>query len=88
MVNIIEIKDLTKYYGDIRGIEGLNLKVNQGEVFGYLGPNGAGKTTTIRLMFDLIRPTRGECLIKGYRFYRQKTRRACPLDELRYFLGN
>jgi ABC-2 type transport system ATP-binding protein len=59
----IETYGLTKYYGNTRGIEDLELRVEEGEVFGYLGPNGAGKTTTIRLLLDLIRPTRGEARI-------------------------
>ena len=53
----IEIAGLT--YGDARGIEDLSLSVGRGEVLGFLGPTGAGKTTTIRLLLDLIRPTRG-----------------------------
>ena len=61
----IETRGLTKFYGDTRGIEELDLRVEQGEVFGYLGPNGAGKTTTIRLLLDLIRPTRGRAEILG-----------------------
>ena len=61
----LETAGLTKYYGATRGIEDLDLRVEEGEVFGYLGPNGAGKTTTIRLLLDLIRPTRGEARIAG-----------------------
>jgi ABC-2 type transport system ATP-binding protein len=61
----IETVGLTKFYGASRGIEDLDLRVEQGEVFGYLGPNGAGKTTTIRLLLDLIRPTRGRAAIAG-----------------------
>jgi ABC-2 type transport system ATP-binding protein len=61
----IEALGLTKFYGETRGIEELDLRVEQGEVFGYLGPNGAGKTTTIRLLLDLIRPTRGRASIAG-----------------------
>jgi ABC-2 type transport system ATP-binding protein len=61
----IETSALTKFYGASRGIEDLDLRVEQGEVFGYLGPNGAGKTTTIRLLLDLIRPTRGRAAIAG-----------------------
>jgi len=56
---------LTKFYGETRGIESLDLRVEWGEVFGFLGPNGAGKTTTIRLLLDLIRPTRGRAVIAG-----------------------
>jgi ABC-2 type transport system ATP-binding protein len=64
-MNIIEIKNLTKYYGDVRGIEDLSLTVSKGEIFGFLGPNGAGKTTTIRTLFGLLIPTRGEAYILG-----------------------
>lgn len=56
---------LTKYYGAQRGIEDLDLEVRQGEIFGFLGPNGAGKTTTIRLLLDLLRPTRGRAEVFG-----------------------
>src|SRR5512136_2665819 len=62
---IIETESLTKYYGKARGVLDLNLTVHEGEVFGYLGPNGAGKTTTIRLLLDLIRPTRGTARLFG-----------------------
>ena len=62
---IIETEGLTKYYGKVRGIQDLDLSVREGEVFGYLGPNGAGKTTTIRLLLDLIRPTRGTARLFG-----------------------
>ena len=61
----IEAAGLTKFYGAQRGIEGLDLRVERGEVFGYLGPNGAGKTTTIRLLLDLIRPTAGRAAVAG-----------------------
>ncbi len=56
---------LTKDYGTLRALDGLSLRVEQGEVFGFLGPNGAGKTTTIRLLLDLIRPTAGRASILG-----------------------
>lgn len=63
--NIIETEGLTKYYGHILGIKDLNLQVKRGEIFGYLGPNGAGKTTTIKLLLDLIHPTKGKVKIFG-----------------------
>ncbi|MBT9174791.1 MAG: putative ABC transporter ATP-binding protein YbhF [candidate division WS2 bacterium] len=56
---VIQTEGLTKYYGKVRGIEGLSLEIEEGEVFGFLGPNGAGKTTTIRLLIGLLFPTRG-----------------------------
>lgn len=62
---VITTSDLTKYYGTVRGIDGVNLEVRQGEVFGFLGPNGAGKTTTIRILLDMIRPTRGSAQVFG-----------------------
>ena len=65
MTTIIETEKLTKSYGDHRGIDEVDLAVEQGEVFGFLGPNGAGKTTTIRLLLDLIRPTRGRARVFG-----------------------
>ena len=65
MISLIEIKNLTKYYGKHRGVENIDLKVNKGELFGFIGQNGAGKSTTIRLLLDFIRPTSGECKIFG-----------------------
>jgi ABC-type multidrug transport system ATPase subunit len=64
-VLVIETKRLTKYYGKTRGIENLNLSIEEGEVFGYLGPNGAGKITTIRLLLNLIFPTWGKAEVFG-----------------------
>ena len=62
---VILAEGLIKRYGQRRGLDGLDLSVRQGEVFGYLGPNGAGKTTTIRLLLDLIRPTGGQVRVFG-----------------------
>jgi ABC-2 type transport system ATP-binding protein len=62
---VIETSDLTVYYGQSRGIVGVNLEVMPGEVFGFLGPNGAGKTTTQRVLLDIIRPTSGSARIFG-----------------------
>ncbi len=61
----IETKELTKYYGNHRGIESLSFSVHAGEIFGFLGPNGAGKSTTIRILIDLLRPTSGEARVLG-----------------------
>ena len=63
--NIIETNKLTVYYGKHRGIENVDLSVEQGEVFGFLGPNGAGKTTTQRALMDVIHPTSGTAKIFG-----------------------
>ncbi len=64
-MNIIETKKLTKFYGTSRGIEGVNLEITEGEIFGFIGPNGAGKSTTIRSLLGLIRPTSGTATIFG-----------------------
>lgn len=64
-MNVIEVKDLTKDYGNNKGIFDVNLTVKKGEVFGFLGPNGAGKTTTIRHLMGFIHPNKGKCLING-----------------------
>lgn len=61
----IETRQLTKYYGRNRGVVDLDLDVRRGEIYGFVGPNGAGKTTTVRLLLDLIRPTRGSATILG-----------------------
>jgi ABC-2 type transport system ATP-binding protein len=65
MTPAIETRDLTKHFGSVRALEGLNLTVAPGEVLGLLGPNGAGKTTTIRLLLDFLRPTRGWARVLG-----------------------
>jgi ABC-2 type transport system ATP-binding protein len=65
MTAAIRTEGLTKDYGGGRGLFDLDLEVPAGEVFGYLGPNGAGKTTTIRLLMDMIRPTRGRAEVFG-----------------------
>ena len=62
---VIETQDLTVNYGGHRGIIDVNLYVDKGEVFGFLGPNGAGKTTTLRVLLDVIHPTRGRASIFG-----------------------
>jgi ABC-2 type transport system ATP-binding protein len=62
---MIEIRDLTKKYGDFTAVDRLNLSVARGEIFGFLGPNGAGKTTTIRILAGLSLPTSGVVEIDG-----------------------
>ncbi|MBQ9940417.1 MAG: ABC transporter ATP-binding protein [Clostridia bacterium] len=61
----IETKDLTKRYKDKTAVNGINLKINQGELFALLGTNGAGKTTTIKMLSTLIIPTDGQIKING-----------------------
>ncbi len=62
---MIEVRNLTKKYGDFTAVDAISLEVRRGEIFGFLGPNGAGKTTTIRILAGLSLPTSGVALIDG-----------------------
>jgi ABC-2 type transport system ATP-binding protein len=61
----IELDGLTKEYGDVTALDGVDLSVAEGEIFGFLGPNGAGKSTTIDILLDFVRPTSGEAAVLG-----------------------
>ncbi|MCB0358239.1 MAG: ABC transporter ATP-binding protein [Bdellovibrionales bacterium] len=63
---IIEIENLTKKYGSFTAVNGINLSIERGTIFGFLGTNGAGKTTTIRMMTGVLQPTAGTVRIGGY----------------------
>lgn len=65
---ILEIKNLTKYYGKTKGVVDLSLALEEGEIFGFIGPNGAGKSTTIRSTLNLINKTSGEVYFNGKLF--------------------
>jgi ABC-2 type transport system ATP-binding protein len=62
---ILMTQGLVKFYGSVQALRGVDLAVEQGEIFGFLGPNGAGKTTTIRCLLDLIRPQGGQIRVLG-----------------------
>ena len=64
-MSCIEVKNLTKNYGNFKALDGINFSVKPGQVFGFLGPNGAGKSTTIKLLTTLIKPTTGSLQILG-----------------------
>lgn len=70
--NVIEICNLSKYYGKARGVTDLSLVVKKGDFFGFIGPNGAGKSTTIRVLLGLIRATSGEAKIFGMDVWKDK----------------
>ena len=72
--NVIQTENLTKYYGQTRGIEQISLTVPRGDFFGFIGPNGAGKSTTIRTLLGLIRPTGGEAQIFGMNMINDRER--------------
>jgi len=65
MKTIISVINLTKSYGSIKAVDGLNLEIAEGDFFGFLGPNGAGKTTTIRMLTGIIEPDDGKITIAG-----------------------
>lgn len=65
MQKTLEVRNLTKYYGKVLGVEDVNLELNEGEAFGFIGPNGAGKSTTIRAILNLINRTSGEVFFGG-----------------------
>ena len=68
---MIEISNLTKYFGKLCAVDALTLQVESGEIFGFLGPNGAGKTTTINMLTGLLRPTSGTAMLGGYDIQKQ-----------------
>ena len=63
---MIELKGFGKDYGDFTAVENLDLKIEEGEMFGFIGPNGAGKSTSIRFLATLLRATRGDGTVNGY----------------------
>ncbi len=63
---IVETEDLTKKYGSRTAVDRLNIKIEEGEVFGFLGPNGAGKTTTLLMFLGLTEPTSGKAKVIGF----------------------
>jgi len=67
----IIINDLAKQFRDVRAVNGLNLEIRKGEMFGFLGPNGAGKTTTISMLCGLLKPTSGSAQIAGFDIERE-----------------
>jgi len=66
---VIEAHDLTKKYGDLHAIRSIELKLEEGDLFGFIGPNGAGKTTTMRILATLLNPTYGEAYVCGHSIY-------------------
>src|SRR5436190_11439265 len=68
---IVQARGLTRRYGDFTAVDGIDLEVHAGEVFGLLGPNGAGKSTTIKMLVTLLPPSGGTATVGGYDIVRQ-----------------
>ncbi|GIU85123.1 MAG: daunorubicin resistance protein DrrA family ABC transporter ATP-binding protein [Acidimicrobiales bacterium] len=67
----IETRALVRRFGDVTAVDGVDISVREGEIFGFLGPNGAGKTTTVRMLVTLLRPTAGVARVAGYDVVRE-----------------
>lgn len=66
MKNVVDVKELTKRFGELVAVDHINFEVGEDEIFGFLGPNGAGKTTTIRILTGLSKPTEGRAFVLGF----------------------
>ena len=64
----IETTDLSRSFGAVRAVDGLNMRVPTGRIYGLVGPDGAGKTTTLRMLLHLVQPTSGRALVFGRRY--------------------
>ena len=62
---VIEVRNVKKYYGDVRGVENLSFQVEEGEIYGFLGPNGAGKTTTVKILVKILKDYSGDIKVFG-----------------------
>src|SRR5271157_2452072 len=69
----IETHNLTREFGGLKAVNGVNLQINQGEIFGLLGPNGAGKTTLISMLCTILRPSSGTAEVNSFDIVKQKS---------------
>jgi len=86
---IIEIKELKKYFKEVKAVDGVSLKIKKGELFSILGPNGAGKTTLVRMLTTVLTPTAGDAFVNGYSILTGKKEivkkiGVCPQDIIIY----
>lgn len=82
---ILETRDLSRHFGGLKAVEGVNLKVQAGHLHSIIGPNGAGKTTLFNLLCNLLKPTRGQILLRGRDISREPTHRTAQLGIGRSF---
>lgn len=72
-MNIVEVEELAKKFGQLTAVDKVSFTVKEGEIFGFLGPNGAGKTTTINMLCTLLTPTGGRARVNGYDVVKQRS---------------
>jgi ABC-2 type transport system ATP-binding protein len=72
-MNIIEVEELSRNFGQLVAVDKVSFQVAEGEIFGFLGPNGAGKTTTINMLCTLLTPSSGRAMVNGYDIMRQRS---------------
>src|SRR5947207_3364698 len=77
----LELRNVTKFYGDFKAVDDVSFALPAGSIYGFLGPNGAGKTTTIRMILEIIKPSRGEITVLGSPSALQVRRRLGYLPE-------
>jgi ABC-2 type transport system ATP-binding protein len=77
---IIEVKNLTKKFGDFTAVNDVSFSVESGKIFAFLGPNGAGKTTTIKMLTTLLEPTAGEVTVNNFNLKKER-------DQVRHSFG-
>jgi len=66
LTDVIHVENLVKKFGNITAVDGIQLDVQSGQIFGFLGPNGAGKSTTIKILATLLKPTSGKAAVAGF----------------------
>jgi ABC-2 type transport system ATP-binding protein len=70
-INVIQVKNLTKTFGNFTAVDAISFEVKKGEIFGFLGANGAGKTTAMKMLIGILNPTSGEGTVAGYNIFTQ-----------------
>jgi branched-chain amino acid transport system ATP-binding protein len=84
-MSLLEVKDVSKFFGGLAAISGVSFSVDQGEILGLIGPNGAGKTTLFNIVDGFYQPSRGEVTFRGQTISRLKPHRICKLGIARTF---